>query len=339
MKESDTAYVEGMILMKDGDEKPFSLKFEFDDVQDSRSRLERESPGKEFDDFDAIYDLVRYTVDPTHRMSWWYNPNNPSVDFEDDEAVYRGRGGKLKEAASLDDILGGKLKGPGPSSTEHRGVKDFEVKEIKINGTKVDKKSLSGVIYGDEDGESDDEETDFEEGPSEDDLEKIENSGAMSILPSDKIKISGKISFRDGTNVAVDDMEIDGSEVPEELKSLTANKTTKGGVNEFYALTSLMLKKNITDQKELAGALDELYDRMNKDLEKQIPKDDDQNNDDDDSDEVERGDSRFRGKDIDFTEYGYYKSDDAEPVGVDVGYYANESIGRNFMNWSRMSMC
>lgn len=228
------------------------------------------------------------------------------------------------EAASLDDILGGKLKDPG-AATGAKGVKGFKLDKVLVNGQNVTKDDLKSSVADPED----------DAGAGKPELD-FDNPGAYVIQPGDKVRATGSITYGDGKTENVE-LEVQGGDRPDsiqkELAWLNEQPYVKQGVCEYYAILSLLLKAKLSGEDQKV-AMDELADQMNKDSAFRGPE---AEGPEDDSDDSEEKTDRFDDT-IDFYQSDDEREGDTSPEYGSVGRWGtySESVGKNFVKWALM---
>lgn len=224
-----------------------------------------------------------------------------------------------------------------------KGVKSFSLDKVTVNGRDVTSKSLKSAFAPPPEEDSDEDEAGDEE--RADKFAKkndFASAGAYSINPGDEVKAYGSITFANGDVKKVDGAVVQGKDNPttvaDELAALTNQKLVKGGVCEYYAILSLMLKKEIENLDDQGSALYTMYDRMSKDKTiEQIPSDEQEDREDggDDSDE----NARDRFDDVeDFYASDDERTGDTSPEYGDIDRWGStdESVGKNFVKWARL---
>lgn len=255
---------------------------------------------------------------------------------------------------SLDDIISGNAKkaaaqDPGKSSENRKVVSKFELKDVFVNGERVDIKKLKTAFDEIPDnGDSDDGDDNNDDNPPEEYFDYT-TGGAISIAPDDKVEVTGSVKYKDGTVDELEKVEVQGPEtkgsVQKELGWLTNQKLAHKGVCEYYALMSLMLKNAVKDADDLESAQYIMFDKMNKDKDfpDMNPSDKDADVDDQsDSSDTRRGGSfqdtggEFRFGDVEAAYDDDYQDKDVR-AEFDVDQeIANESVGQNFVKWALM---
>lgn len=250
----------------------------------------------------------------------------------DPKEVWKSIAGKKPDWMASDYEFKGKSGG--------KGVKTFSLDKVTVNGKDVTTKDLKSAFSSMPDDISDDG-GDEESADRFAKMQDFSSTGAYSINPGDEVKAYGSITFANGDTKKVDGAVVQGRDNPttvaDELASLTDQKLVKGGVCEYYAILSLMLKKEIENLDDQGSALYTMYDRMGKDKTvEQAPSENPEWGDEDD----EGSDEETRDRFDDIADF--YQSDDertggdTSPEYGDVGRWgsSNESIGRNFMKWA-----